>query len=137
MVTRIRGTKPKTRLQKVALTLVRRNVGSGASRSGSDQVEEKGTNVSVNRTDLVAAIAEKASLTKTDADKALSALQEVLVESLGKGEAVKVTGLLSVERVERKARTGRNPRTGEEIKIPAGFGVKVSAGSALKKAVTN
>lgn len=91
--------------------------------------------MSVNRTDLVAAIAEKTGLTKTDSDKALGALQEVLVESLGKGEAVKVTGLLSVERVERAARTGRNPRTGEEIKIPASFGVKISAGSALKNAV--
>lgn len=91
--------------------------------------------MSVNRTDLVAAIAEKSGLTKSDSDKALSALQEVLVGSLGKGEAVKVTGLLSVERVERAARTGRNPRTGEEIKIPASFGVKISAGSALKNAV--
>ena len=91
--------------------------------------------MSVNRTDLVAAIAERASLTKVQADAALSALQEVLVDSLGKGEAVKVTGLLSVERVERAARTGRNPRTGEEIQIPAGFGVKLTAGSALKKAV--
>ncbi|MHB1063881.1 MAG: HU family DNA-binding protein [Georgenia sp.] len=93
--------------------------------------------MSVNRTELVAAIAERASLTKTDADAALSALQEVLVDSLGKGEAVKVTGLLSIERVERAARTGRNPRTGEEIQIPAGYGVKISAGSALKKAVSS
>ena len=91
--------------------------------------------MSVNRTDLVAAIAEKAGLNKSQADAALGAFQEVLIENLGKGEAVKVTGLLSVERVERAARTGRNPRTGEEIQIPAGFGVKVSAGSALKKAV--
>ncbi|MFD1504474.1 integration host factor [Georgenia yuyongxinii] len=91
--------------------------------------------MSVNRTELVAAIAERASLTKTDADAALSALQDVLVDALGKGEAVKVTGLLSVERVERAARTGRNPRTGEEIQIPAGYGVKISAGSTLKKAV--
>ena len=91
--------------------------------------------MSVNRTELVAAVAERASLSKTQADAALSALQDVLVDSLGKGEAVKVTGLLSVERVERAARTGRNPRTGEEIQIPAGFGVKISAGSALKKAV--
>ncbi|MBV7363537.1 HU family DNA-binding protein [Actinomycetaceae bacterium TAE3-ERU4] len=89
----------------------------------------------MNRTELVAAIAERASLTKVQADAALSAFQEVLVDSLGKGEAVKVTGLLSVERVERAARTGRNPRTGEEIQIPAGFGVKISAGSTLKKAV--
>lgn len=91
--------------------------------------------MSMNRTELVAAIAEKASLTKTQADAALGAFQEVLVESLAKGEAVKVTGLLSVERVERAARTGRNPRTGEAIEIPAGYGVKLSAGSNLKKAV--
>lgn len=91
--------------------------------------------MSVNRTELVAAIAERAGLTKKDAEAALSAFQDVLVESLGKGEAVKVTGLLAVERVERAARTGRNPRTGEEIKIPKGWGVKISAGSALKNAV--
>lgn len=91
--------------------------------------------MSVNRTELVAAIAERANLTKVQADAALAAFQDVLVESLGKGEPVKVTGLLSVERVERAARTGRNPRTGEEIEIPAGFGVKISAGSTLKKAV--
>lgn len=91
--------------------------------------------MSLNRTELVAAIAERAGLTKVQADAALSAFQDVLVTSLAKGEAVKVTGLLSVERVERAARTGRNPRTGEEIKIPAGFGVKLSAGSTLKKAV--
>ena len=81
-------------------------------------------------------IAERADLTKAKADEALAAFQAVLVESLAKGEAVKVTGLLSVERVERAARTGRNPRTGEEIKIPAGYGVKLSAGSTLKKAVS-
>lgn len=98
---------------------------------------QRGNKVSVNRTDLVAAIAEKAGLNKTQADAAVGALQEVLVESLSQGEAVKITGLLSVERVERKERTGRNPRTGEEIKIPAGFGVKISAGSALKKAVSS
>lgn len=91
--------------------------------------------MSLNRTELVAAVADKASLTKAQADAALSALQDVIVESVGKGEAVKITGLLSVERVERAARTGRNPRTGEEIAIPAGFGVKLTAGSVLKKAV--
>ena len=55
--------------------------------------------------------------------------------AVAKGETVKITGLMGVERVERAARTGRNPRTGEEIKIPAGFGVKLSAGSKLKAAV--
>ena len=91
--------------------------------------------MSLNRTELIAKIAERANLTKTDADAAMSALQEVLVESLAAGEAVKITCLMSVERTERAARKGRNPRTGEEIEIPAGFGVKLSAGSVLKKAV--
>ena len=91
--------------------------------------------MSLNRTELIAKIAEKANLSKTDADKAVAALQEVLVESLSNGEAGKITGLMAVERTERAARKGRNPRTGEEIQIPAGFGVKLTAGSALKKAV--
>ncbi|WP_394262249.1 HU family DNA-binding protein [Trueperella sp.] len=93
--------------------------------------------MSLNRTELIAKIAEESGLTKTDADKAISALQDVLVDSLSKGEAVKITGLMSVERTERAARKGRNPRTGEEIQIPAGYGVKISAGSTLKKAVSN
>ena len=91
--------------------------------------------MSLNRTELIAKIAEKANLTKTEADKALAALQDVLVESLANGEAVKIPGHMAVERPERAARKGRNPRTGEEIQIPAGFGVKLTAGSALKKAV--
>ena len=86
-------------------------------------------------TELIAAIAEKTKLTKVQADEFLGAFQEVLVENIAKGEAVKITGLMGVERVERAARTGRNPRTGEEIQIPAGYGVKLTVGSALKKAV--
>ena len=93
--------------------------------------------MSVNRTELVSKIAERANLTKAQEDAALGAFQDVLVESLAQGEAVKVTGLFSAERVERAARTGRNPRTGEEMQIPAGFGVKLSAGSSLKKAVSS
>lgn len=97
--------------------------------------------MSINRTELIAKVAEKAGLSKTDADKALAALQEVLVDSLGKGEAVKITGLMAVERPLRAARsvrsTAMSPRTGEEIHIPAGYGVKLTAGSALKKAVSD
>ena len=91
--------------------------------------------MSVNRTELVAEIAKKAGLSKTEADGALSAFQEILIDSLKKGETVKVTGLMNVERVSRAARTGRNPRTKEEIQIPASKGVKISAGSKLKNAV--
>jgi DNA-binding protein HU-beta len=90
--------------------------------------------MSLNRSDLVSAIAAKSGLTKTDADSALSAFQDVLLEAVASGEGVKLTGLFAAERVERAARTGRNPRTGEEIAIPAGFGVKLTAGSLLKKA---
>ena len=108
-----------------------RLLGTGSS------IETKGMGMSINRTELIAKVAEKAGLSKTDADKALAALQEVLVDSLGKGEAVKITGLMAVERTERAARKGRNPRTGEEIHIPAGYGVKLTAGSALKKAVSD
>ena len=91
--------------------------------------------MSVNRTELVAKIAERANISKVHADAALAAFQDVLVENVAKGEAVKITGLMGIERVERAARTGRNPRTGEEIQIPAGYGVKVTVGSSLKKAV--
>ena len=93
--------------------------------------------MSVNRTELIAAIAAKTSLKKTEADAFLAAFQDVIVESVSKGEAVKITGLMGVERVKRAARTGRNPRTGEEIQIPAGYGVKLTVGSALKKAVAD
>lgn len=91
--------------------------------------------MAINRSDLVAALAEKAGTTKTDADAVLGALSTVLIDAVGKGEKVQIPGILSVERVERSARTGRNPATGEEIQIPAGYGVKVTAGSKLKAAV--
>jgi len=90
--------------------------------------------VALSRNDLVAALAAKADTTKSEADAVLSAFSEVLLESVAKGEKVSIPGILSVERVSRAARTGRNPSTGEAIEIPAGFGVKVSAGSRLKAA---
>ena len=89
----------------------------------------------MNRTELVSALSSRAGVSNAEADKVLGALQDVLVEQVGKGEKVQITGFLSAERVERAARTGRNPATGAEIQIPAGFGVKLTAGSALKKAV--
>ena len=78
-----------------------------------------------NKSDLVSKIAQKSNLTKAQAEAAVNA-----------GEGLKLTGLFSAERVKRAARTGRNPRTGEQIDIPASYGVRISAGSLLKKAVT-
>ncbi len=90
--------------------------------------------MAITRSDLVSALAEKAGTSKSDADAVLSAFGDVLIDAVGKGEKVAISGILSVERVERAARTGRNPATGETIDIPAGYGVKVSAGSRLKAA---
>lgn len=91
--------------------------------------------MALNRSDVVGKIAEKAGLSKAQADAAVSALQEVITGALAEGESVRLTGFLTAERSERAARTGRNPRTGETLEIPAGYGVKLSAGSALKDAV--
>lgn len=89
----------------------------------------------MNRTELVQAVAGKADLTNSAADAALKAFQEVLVEQLSAGEAVTIPGLFAIARAERSARTGVNPQTGEKLEIPAGFRVKLTAGSALKRAV--
>ncbi|CAA9407225.1 MAG: hypothetical protein AVDCRST_MAG75-2519 [uncultured Propionibacteriaceae bacterium] len=91
----------------------------------------------LNRSDVVTAVADLSSLTTSQVDSALTALQELLAKSLADGEAVKIPGFFNAERTERSARTGRNPRTGEELQIPAGYTVKLTAGSALKKAVSS
>ncbi len=91
--------------------------------------------MAINRNELVSAVAEESGLTKGQADSALSAFQSVIMDALSKGESVRLTGLMTIERVERAARTGRNPRTGEEIHIPARYGVKITPGLTLKNAV--
>lgn len=93
--------------------------------------------MAINRTELVSAIAEQSGLTKTQVDQALSGFQTVVTEALKKGESIRLTGLMSIDRVQRAARTGRNPRTREEIQIPARYGVKLTPGLTLKNAVAN
>ncbi len=90
--------------------------------------------MALSRNDLVAALAEKTGSTKKEADDFLAGFADIVIDAIAKGEKVSIPGVLSVERVARAARTGRNPATGESIEIPAGFGVKVSAGSRLKAA---
>jgi len=90
--------------------------------------------VALSRNDLVAELAAKTGSTKKDVDEFVTAFAELVIDSVAKGEKISIPGVLSVERVARAARTGRNPATGETIDIPAGFGVKVSAGSRLKAA---
>ncbi|MFE4547952.1 HU family DNA-binding protein [Streptomyces sp. NPDC056785] len=89
----------------------------------------------MNRSELVTALAERAQVTSKDADAVLTALAESVGDVVAKGdEKVMIPGFLSFERTHRAARTARNPQTGEPLEIPAGYGVKVSAGSKLKEA---
>ena len=73
----------------------------------------------MNKTELIAAVAEKAGLTKKDAERALNAAFEAITASLVAGDKVQVSGFGIFEVKTREARIGRNPRTKEEIKIPA------------------
>lgn len=89
---------------------------------------------SLNRTELVAAIAAASGQSQTTVSGVLDSLFSVLASSVGEGTKVSIPGWLSVERIHRAARTGRNPQTGATLQIPASYGVKVSAGSKLKAA---
>jgi DNA-binding protein HU-beta len=90
---------------------------------------------SLNKSELVAAIAAEAGLTQKDAGAALDAFFAVVAKSVGKGTKVSVPGWIAFDQSSRAARTGRNPATGETIQIAASKGVKISAGSKLKAAV--
>ena len=89
----------------------------------------------MNKTELIAAIADAAELTKKDAEKALKAFTDVVAEELKKGEKVQIVGFGTFEVSERAARTGRNPQTGEEMPIAASKAPKFKAGKALKDSV--
>ena len=89
-------------------------------------------NYSMNKTELIAAIAEKSHLTKKDAESALKAFTEVVADELKKGEKVQLVGFGTFEVSERAAREGRNPQTGETMKIEASKTPKFKAGKALK-----
>ena len=89
----------------------------------------------MNRMELVAAIAEKTELSKKDAEKALKAFTDVVAEELKKGEKIQLAGFGTFEVSERAAREGRNPQTGEAMKIAASKSPKFKAGKALKDAL--
>lgn len=89
----------------------------------------------MNKNELVKAIGEKTGLTKKDSEKALNAVVETITETLSAGEKVQILGFGSFEVRNRPARTARNPRTGEEIKVAACMAPAFSAGQALKDSV--
>lgn len=89
----------------------------------------------MKKSELVEAVAEKTGLTKADSTRALDAVFETIAGALEKGEKVPVAGFGTFAISERKAREGRNPQTGEKVKIAARKAVTFKAGSALKEAV--
>ena len=89
----------------------------------------------MNKAELVAAVAEKAEISKKDAEAAVKAFTDVVAEELKKGEKVQLVGFGTFEVSERSAREGRNPQTGEPMKIDASKAPKFKAGKALKDEV--
>ena len=89
----------------------------------------------MNKTELIAAIAEKTELSRKDAETALKAFTEVVEEELKKGEKIQLVGFGTFEVSERAAREGRNPQTGETMQIAASKSPKFKAGKALKDAI--
>ena len=89
----------------------------------------------MNKTELIAAIAEQAEISKKDAEKALKAFVDVVTEQLKEGDKVQLVGFGTFEVSERAAREGRNPQTGKTMKIAACKAPKFKAGKALKDAV--
>ena len=89
----------------------------------------------MNKADLVAAIAEKAELSKKDSEKALKAAIEAITAELKAGKKVQLVGFGTFEVTKRPARTGCNPQTKKAIKIPASKAPKFKAGKAFKDAL--
>ena len=89
----------------------------------------------MNKTELIAALVEKAGLNKRDAEKALNAFTDVVTDTLIEGDKVQLVGFGSFEVKDRAARTARNPRTGDELTVPASKAPIFKAGKALKEAV--
>ena len=89
----------------------------------------------MNKTELIAAIAKAAELSKKDAENALNATIEAITKALVKKDKVQLVGFGTFETKKRAARVGRNPRTGEQVKYPAKNIPAFKAGKALKDAV--
>lgn len=89
----------------------------------------------MNKTELVASVAEKAGMTKKDAEKAINAVFSSVEEALAKNDKVQIIGFGTFEVKAREERKGRNPQTGKEINIPASKSPVFKAGKGLKDIV--
>ena len=89
----------------------------------------------MNKTELISAMSAKSGLTKKDSEKALKAFEEVITETLVAGGKVQLVGFGTLDVAERAAREGRNPQTGEPMKIAASKAPRFKVGKALRDAV--
>ena len=91
----------------------------------------------MNKNELVASVAEASGLSKADAGRAVDGVFDSIASALASGDDVRIVGFGSFSVANRAASTGRNPRTGEEIQIPASKQPKFKAGAPLKSAVNS
>ena len=89
----------------------------------------------MNKTELISAISEKVDMTKKDSEKFLKAFEEIVTDELANGGKVQLVGFGTFDVTERKEREGRNPQTGEPMKIEASRAPRFKVGKALKDAV--
>lgn len=121
-----------TKAGKTSINIVVGNLGKNSSYI-IHEIQRR--NFNMNKTELVAAMAEKSQLSKKDAEAALKAFTDVVAEELKKGEKIQLVGFGTFEVSERAARTGRNPQTGAEMTIAASKAPKFKAGKALKDSI--
>lgn len=89
----------------------------------------------MNKTELISAVAEQSGLTKKDAEKAVTAVIDTIIDSVAKDEKVQIAGFGTFEQRQRKARTGSDPRTGNRIEIAASKVPAFKAGKVFKDTV--
>ena len=124
-------------MTNIAKTVITIEVHALLRDISTSQLEEYQEEFIMNKTELVAAIAERTELTKKDADQALKAFIDVVGDELSKGEKIQLAGFGTFEVTERAARDGINPRTKETIHIPASKAPKFKAMKSLKEKVNN
>ena len=89
----------------------------------------------MNKAELIDAIADRTGIAKSTVDEVIKGMTETIETQVASGDKIAIPGFISFQKVKRAARTGRNPRTGETIKIPASATVKVTAGARLQSSV--
>lgn len=89
----------------------------------------------MNKSELIDAIADRTGIAKSTVDEVIKGMTETVEQEVPKGDKIQIPGFISFQKVQRSARTGRNPQTGDVLQIPASATVKVTAGARLKSMV--